>query len=49
VWNQKVFEIGVSIGVVVISRESANIAELMSAADLACYARRRRVATACTS
>ncbi len=38
VWNQKVFEIGVSIGVVVISRESANIGELMSAADLACYA-----------
>src|SRR5256885_14475947 len=38
VWNQKVFEIGVSIGGVVISRESANIGELMSAADLACYA-----------
>jgi len=38
VWNQKVFEIGVSIGVVVISRESAHIGELMSAADLACYA-----------
>src|SRR5882757_8509079 len=38
VWNQKVFEIGVSIGVVVISRESANTGELMSAADLACYA-----------
>ncbi len=29
VWNQKVFEIGVSIGVVVISRESANTGELM--------------------
>jgi len=33
--------------VVVISRESANIGELMSAADLACTRRRRREATAC--
>jgi len=38
VWDQKVFEIGASIGVVAVSKDSQNIAELMSAADLACYA-----------
>lgn len=37
VWEDHVFEIGVSIGVVFISKECRNIAELLSAADVACY------------
>jgi len=37
VWDGKSFEIGVSIGLVEISAESGTQAELLSAADSACY------------
>lgn len=37
VWNQRSFEIGVSIGVVAVHEGSESVAALMSAADLACY------------
>ncbi len=37
VWENKVFSIGVSIGVVAIDHTSANTSELLSMADLACY------------
>ncbi|MEJ2059132.1 MAG: EAL domain-containing protein [Gammaproteobacteria bacterium] len=38
VWEGKGFEIGVSVGVVPITALSDNLASLMSAADVACYA-----------
>ncbi len=37
-WGDKVFEIGVSIGLVMIGPEGRSAAELLSAADMACYA-----------
>lgn len=37
-WDQHTSRIGVSIGVVEINAESQNIATLLSAADIACYA-----------
>jgi EAL domain-containing protein (putative c-di-GMP-specific phosphodiesterase class I) len=37
-WEDQAFTIGVSIGLVVINAESKNLAELLSAADAACYA-----------
>ncbi len=37
VWENRVFSIGVSIGVVAIDHTSANTSELLSMADLACY------------
>ncbi|MDH5185354.1 MAG: EAL domain-containing protein, partial [Gammaproteobacteria bacterium] len=36
-WNNNVFEIGVSIGLVCIDEQTGNLNELMSAADSACY------------
>lgn len=36
-WQEKGFEIGVSIGVVPISAESGTLTEVLSAADSACY------------
>jgi len=36
-WDDKQFEIGVSIGVVPINAVSGNLADLLSAADSACY------------
>ena len=36
-WNDKMFEIGVSIGVVSIRPDSADISEIFSTADGACY------------
>ncbi len=42
VWKDKIFTIGVSMGLVEISRESGNIEELMSAADSACYVAKRQ-------
>jgi diguanylate cyclase (GGDEF)-like protein/PAS domain S-box-containing protein len=36
-WNSRAFEVGVSIGLVPISRDSAGITEVLSAADSACY------------
>ncbi len=37
-WQEAVFDIGVSIGVVAMSGESDSVAALLSAADVACYA-----------
>lgn len=37
-WDDRVFAIGVSIGMVVIDKSSANVEAIMSAADMACYA-----------
>lgn len=38
IWDARIFEIGVSIGVVAINKDSEKISDIMSAADLACYA-----------
>ena len=37
-WENRVFAIGVSIGMVVIDDTSTNVESIMSAADMACYA-----------
>ena len=37
VWKDKIFTVGVSIGLVEIGRESSNAEDVMSAADSACY------------
>ena len=37
VWKDKIFSIGISIGLVEIGRECTNIEDVMSAADSACY------------
>jgi len=37
-WGNRVFETGVSIGLVPIDSQSESVAQLMSAADVACYA-----------
>lgn len=37
VWQDKVFQIGVSIGLVEIGRDSSSIEDLLGAADSACY------------
>ncbi|HYA37832.1 MAG TPA: EAL domain-containing protein [Candidatus Methylomirabilis sp.] len=36
-WEKRTFEIGVSIGLVPISRDSGGLTEMLSAADSACY------------
>jgi len=36
-WDKKVFEIGVSIGVVYLNNESQNVTEVLSMADAACF------------
>ncbi|MFL6202871.1 MAG: EAL domain-containing protein [Thermoanaerobaculia bacterium] len=36
-WQERIFEIGVSIGLVPITGESLDIAQVLSAADAACY------------
>jgi diguanylate cyclase (GGDEF)-like protein/PAS domain S-box-containing protein len=41
VWKDKVFTIGVSVGLVEISNESGTLEEVMSAADSACYVAKR--------
>lgn len=38
VWNDKTFEIGISIGVVGIDSKHSSMAEILSSADIACYA-----------
>ncbi len=38
VWDDKTFEIGVSIGIVGINADSSEISQVLSAADMACYA-----------
>ena len=42
VWKDKIFAIGVSIGLVEIGRESTSIEDVMSAADSACYVAKSR-------
>lgn len=37
-WEDRIFQIGVSIGLVYINRDSKDITTLMSEADIACYA-----------
>lgn len=37
VWHEGVYAVGVSIGVAEITRETATVANVMSAADVACY------------
>ncbi len=42
VWKDRIFNIGVSIGLVEISRESGSLEELFVAADSACYVAKRQ-------
>lgn len=42
VWNERLFEIGVSAGVVAINQQSGSLAEVMNAADSACYVAKDR-------
>jgi len=42
VWQDKIFNIGVSIGLVEISHASGTLQDLMSAADSACYVAKQR-------
>src|SRR5215469_15924880 len=42
VWRDKIFNIGVSIGIVEISRESGTLEELLAAADTACYVAKKQ-------
>lgn len=38
VWDDRTFEIGVSIGVIAINSDNYDISQILSAADMACYA-----------
>ena len=42
VWKDKIFNIGVSVGLVEISRESGTLEELLAAADAACYVAKKQ-------
>jgi len=42
VWQDKIFTVGVSVGLVEIGRESGTIKEILSAADSACYVAKQR-------
>jgi diguanylate cyclase (GGDEF)-like protein/PAS domain S-box-containing protein len=42
VWRDRIFNIGVSIGIVEISRESGTLEELLAAADTACYVAKKQ-------
>ena len=42
VWKDKIYNIGVSVGLVEISRESGSFEELMAAADTACYVAKKQ-------
>jgi diguanylate cyclase (GGDEF)-like protein/PAS domain S-box-containing protein len=42
VWRDKIFNIGVSVGIVEISRESGTLEELLAAADSACYVAKKQ-------
>jgi diguanylate cyclase (GGDEF)-like protein/PAS domain S-box-containing protein len=42
VWKDKIFNVGVSIGLVEIARDSGSIEELLAAADSACYVAKRQ-------
>lgn len=41
VWKDKIFTVGVSVGLVEITRDSGTMEEIMSAADSACYVAKR--------
>jgi diguanylate cyclase (GGDEF)-like protein/PAS domain S-box-containing protein len=42
IWKDKIFNIGVSVGIVEISRESGTLDELFAAADSACYVAKKQ-------
>jgi diguanylate cyclase (GGDEF)-like protein/PAS domain S-box-containing protein len=42
VWQDKIFDVGISIGLVEISHASSTLEDLMSAADSACYVAKQR-------
>jgi diguanylate cyclase (GGDEF)-like protein/PAS domain S-box-containing protein len=42
VWKDKIFNIGVSVGLVEISRESGSLEDVISAADSACYVAKKQ-------
>lgn len=42
VWKDRIFDVGVSIGLVEIARDSASIEEAIAAADSACYVAKRQ-------
>ncbi len=42
VWKDKIFNIGVSVGLVEISRECGTLEELLAAADTACYVAKKQ-------
>ncbi len=42
VWRDRIFNIGVSVGLLEISRESGTIEELLTAADSACYVAKKQ-------
>ncbi len=42
VWKDRIFNIGVSVGLVEISRESGSLEELFAAADSACYVAKKQ-------
>jgi diguanylate cyclase (GGDEF)-like protein/PAS domain S-box-containing protein len=42
VWKDRIFNVGVSIGLVEIARESGTMEEVMAAADSACYVAKRQ-------
>jgi len=41
-WKDKVFRIGVSIGIVAVTPESGHVSDVLSSADTACYAAKER-------
>jgi diguanylate cyclase (GGDEF)-like protein/PAS domain S-box-containing protein len=41
-WKDRIFDIGVSVGLVEISRESGTLEELLAAADTACYVAKKQ-------
>jgi diguanylate cyclase (GGDEF)-like protein/PAS domain S-box-containing protein len=42
VWKDKIFNVGVSIGLVEIGRDSGNIEDIMNASDSACYVAKKQ-------
>jgi diguanylate cyclase (GGDEF)-like protein/PAS domain S-box-containing protein len=42
VWEDKVFDVGISIGLVAITADSGNITDVLSSADSACYVAKER-------
>lgn len=42
VWENKTFEVSVSMGIVAINRESGTLPQVLSAADMACYVAKER-------